>query len=163
MRSSLKVGDSVRLSTTNSDGSVIAYWAKCYKILDNGKACIEIPKKIMSLPFPPYSSNRIVMVNNVLEASIKRANPQTVEAPASSPVKYEAELVLWSRVGHTPLTKRQGAYCDELARKKVMVAGVSEARSALMHLAGQTPYSSKGYYYIPALPNQNIRSAWVSF
>jgi hypothetical protein len=71
--SRLRVGDSVRLSTPWSDGSVVAYWAKCYRVTDDGRAGIQIPAKVMALRFPPFATNRVLIKNAVAETSIKRA------------------------------------------------------------------------------------------
>ncbi len=71
--SSLCIGDFVRLSTPWSDGSTVSYWAKCYRIADDGRAAILIPAKVMSLRFPPFSSNRVLIKNEFITGSIKRA------------------------------------------------------------------------------------------
>ena len=70
---SLRVGDFVRLSTPWSDGSIVAYWAKCYCIMDDGRAGIRIPDKVMALKFPPFPKNRMLIKNEIPEISIKRA------------------------------------------------------------------------------------------
>ncbi len=70
---SLRIGDSVRLSTPWSDGSIVSYWAKCYRIADDGRAAIRIPAKVMALRFPPFSRNGVLIKNEIPEASIKRA------------------------------------------------------------------------------------------
>jgi len=69
----LRVGDSVRLSTPWSDGSTVSYWATCYRIADDGRAAIRIPDKVMALRFPPFSSNRVLIKNEICAAAIKRA------------------------------------------------------------------------------------------
>ena len=69
----LRIGDSVRLSTPWSDGSVISYWAKCYRIAEDGRAAIHIPAKVMALKFPPFPKDRMLIPNAIPEVSIKRA------------------------------------------------------------------------------------------
>jgi hypothetical protein len=71
--SSLKVGDSVKLSTPWSDGSIISYWAKCYRVTSTGIAGIRIPAKVMALKFAPYPSAKMLFKNQFSESSIKRA------------------------------------------------------------------------------------------
>jgi hypothetical protein len=71
--SGLNIGDSVRLSTPWSDGSIVSYWAKCYRITEDGRAAISIPAKVMALKFPPFPKNRMLIKNEIPEASIKRA------------------------------------------------------------------------------------------
>ena len=69
----LRIGDSVRLSTTWSDGSIISYWAKCYRIAEDGRAAIHIPAKVMALKFPPFPNDRRLIPNSIPEVLIKRA------------------------------------------------------------------------------------------
>lgn len=71
--SALRIGDSVRLATPWSDGSIVSYWAKCYRISDDGRAEIRIPAKVMALQFPPFPKDRMLIKNEIPEASIKRA------------------------------------------------------------------------------------------
>lgn len=75
--------------------------------------------------------------------------------------QYAATLVVWSRIGHTPLTGRTGAYCDELARVETTVSGPQDALDQLTALRNNTPHADKGHYYIPELPNQNYRTYWL--
>jgi hypothetical protein len=70
---SLCIGDSVRLSTPWSDGSIVSYWAKCYRIADDGRAAIIIPAKVMALKFPPFPKDRMLIKNEIPESCIKRA------------------------------------------------------------------------------------------
>jgi len=70
----LRIGDSVRLSTPWSDGSIVSYWAKCYRIADDGRAAIHIPAKVMALKFPPFPKDRMLIANAIPEASIKRGS-----------------------------------------------------------------------------------------
>jgi hypothetical protein len=70
---SLKVGDSVKLSTPWSNGSIISYWAKCYRVSADGIAGIRIPAKVMALRFAPYPSAKMLFKNQFSEGLIKRA------------------------------------------------------------------------------------------
>ena len=70
---SLKVGDSVKLSTPWSDGSIVSYWAKCYRVTADGIAGIRIPAKVMALRFAPYPSAKMLFKNQFSESLIKRA------------------------------------------------------------------------------------------
>jgi len=72
--SALQIGDFVRLSTPWSDGSIVSYWAKCYRIADDGRAAIHIPAKVMALKFPPFPKDRMLIANAIPEASIKRGS-----------------------------------------------------------------------------------------
>ena len=54
----MKKGDSVKLSTTHSDGSIITYRAKIFRINIGGTAWVEIPRRVRNLPFPPYKGKR---------------------------------------------------------------------------------------------------------
>ena len=79
--------------------------------------------------------------------------------PASE--QYETLIVIWSRIGHTPITHRRGSYCDELDRCTIYCESPREAEFRLRELMEQTPHAYKGYYYLPDYPNQNVRDRWV--
>lgn len=74
----------------------------------------------------------------------------------------EAEIRIWSSVGHTPVTKRAGKYCDLLVYKIIEVANVSEAKERTKQLIRSTQHATKGNFYCPEEPNQNKRTGWVS-
>jgi hypothetical protein len=76
---------------------------------------------------------------------------------------YTATLRVWSAIGHTPITKRKGSFCDELAKTEVEVANPAEAKLYLAKLASETKHAVKGYFEIPSYPNQNTRTGWSSF
>lgn len=82
-------------------------------------------------------------------------------ASNTTPKTYPAELRLWSSVGHAPLTNRQGSYCDLLVVETVEVTSPRDAREKLAELAKRTKHSSKGHFYIPGFPNQNVRTHWT--
>ncbi len=84
-------------------------------------------------------------------------------ATATPAALYTATLTLWSGIGHTPITKRKGSYCDELAKTEVEVSSPTEARLFLAKLAGETRHAVRGHFEIANFPNQNTRSGWSSF
>lgn len=74
-------------------------------------------------------------------------------------MKYACELVCWSAIGHTPLTNRGGAHCDELARKMVNVKDHADAKSKLIEFTNSTEHAVNGHAQLSvAYPNQNYRS-----
>ena len=78
---------------------------------------------------------------------------------ATNETKHNATIRIWSRIGHTPLTGRGGAYCDELAVAEVVVSGVDAGIAKLRELLASTPHAEKGNVYSPTFPN-NFRSNW---
>jgi acetyltransferase-like isoleucine patch superfamily enzyme len=48
----------LRLSTTNSDGSVISYSARIVRTNPDNTIWVEIPARVRALPFPPYGGKR---------------------------------------------------------------------------------------------------------
>lgn len=75
--------------------------------------------------------------------------------------KYGAEIRIWSAIGHTPITGRRGAYCDELAMECIDVAHPGEAREAAEKLKKQHPHAATAHFNVPSYPNQNIRTGWL--
>jgi len=70
---SLKVGDFVKMAIPYSTGETISFYAKCYRITEDGIAGIRIPAKVMALRFNPYPSAKMLFKNQFAESSIKRA------------------------------------------------------------------------------------------
>jgi len=70
---SLKVGDFVKMAIPHSTGETISFYAKCYRITEDGIAGIRIPAKVMALRFNPYPSAKMLFKNQFAESSIKRA------------------------------------------------------------------------------------------
>ena len=75
---------------------------------------------------------------------------------------HPAKLYLWTRPGNTPLTGRGESFCDLLAEITVEVTDHIDARHKLAELAENYPDAEKGSFYIPSLPNQNLRTDWRS-
>ena len=74
----------------------------------------------------------------------------------------KATLRVWSEIGNTPLTKRAGSYCDELAKVEIEVDGPVEAKAALKDLMLKTPHAADGHFEVPEFWNQNTRSGSMS-
>jgi hypothetical protein len=77
-------------------------------------------------------------------------------------MKYNTTIVVWSNIGHTPLTHRTGSYCDELLRIEVQCEDPAEARALTQKLVRETPHGYSGYYDLPDHPNQNTRHGFTS-
>jgi hypothetical protein len=75
---------------------------------------------------------------------------------------YLADLIVWSRAGHTPVTGRAGLYCDVLVKVSIPVADPAEARAELKALMARTPHADYGHYGVPSYPNQNTRDGFMS-
>ncbi len=72
------------------------------------------------------------------------------------------EIVVWSRVGHTPITNRVGSFCDELVRVDVECDSPKEAEHRLARILRKTPHAANGYFNIAGWWNQNTRSGCLS-
>ena len=75
---------------------------------------------------------------------------------------YKTEIVIWSKIGHCPVTNRKGAYCDELLKEEIECDSPASAKARVKKLLTTVPNAAKGYFYIPAYPNQNMRTGWIS-
>lgn len=76
--------------------------------------------------------------------------------------EYRAEVRIWSEIGHCPITKRDGAYYDELAIVQLSVVGPVEAFNRTVELIKAIPHGHSGHFTIVDYPNQNTRSGWVN-
>lgn len=73
---------------------------------------------------------------------------------------YTAQITVWSRIGHTPITKRPGSYCDVLVETEVLCDGPTDARRVTLAIKHAHPHADRAYFYMPTYPNQNTRSNW---
>lgn len=75
---------------------------------------------------------------------------------------YKTKIILWSKIGHCPVTNRKGDYCDEVARVEIYTIGPYDALEEARKLIKKTPHAFSGHYSIPEYPNQNVRSRFFS-
>lgn len=66
-------------------------------------------------------------------------------------MKYETKLQIWSKVGHCPISKRTGSWCDKLDERTESFASPSEARLALKKFMESDPDTHTGYYEMDTL------------
>jgi hypothetical protein len=74
---------------------------------------------------------------------------------------YATHIKLWSANGHTPITHRQGAYCDVLLDTVIQCETPAQAENEVQRLKRETEHAVYGHFYMPDYPNQNIRSRFV--
>jgi hypothetical protein len=77
-------------------------------------------------------------------------------------MKYPTEIVLWTKIGHTPLTGRSGSYCDELLRTTVLCENPAEAMALVRRLIQETEHADSGYFNVIEYPNQNTRNRFIN-
>ena len=70
---------------------------------------------------------------------------------------FETEIFIWSRLGHTPLTKRAGAYYDELLKTVILCENPADALEKGRELLRNTEHGFSGAFFIPEYPNLNTR------
>lgn len=80
----------------------------------------------------------------------------------SKTTTYKAEIVIWSAIGSTPITKRSGIFCDELRREMFEVEDHFQAIEKVEELLDSVPYASSGSYHIPDYWNSNKRTDFFS-
>jgi hypothetical protein len=73
---------------------------------------------------------------------------------------YAATLHVWSRLGHTPLTKRNGPYYDVLHLSEITVKDRADALAQGEAMKAKTPHGDSGHVQIHEYPNQNHCSLW---
>jgi hypothetical protein len=75
---------------------------------------------------------------------------------------YACKIRVWSAIGFTPVTKREGAYCDVLADIETHVATPVAARELTSKLIKIIPGAVSGHFQLDeAWPNQNTRHDFV--
>lgn len=72
-------------------------------------------------------------------------------------------IKVWSDIGHCPITKRAGNYCDLLVDQESNIFDVSpaKARKIVESLIKSTPHARSGYFCIVNWMNQNTRESFV--
>ena len=73
----------------------------------------------------------------------------------------KTEIKVWSRIGHTPVTGRSGAYSDELVSETTDCTNPHDAEQYVVGLMKRTPHAYTGYFIIHEWWNQNTCSQWV--
>ena len=73
----------------------------------------------------------------------------------------KAEIIIWSAIGHTPITHRSGPYCDVLLETVREAANPHEAREIAKELMRSTPGADTAHFDLPEFWNQNTRTGWV--
>lgn len=78
--------------------------------------------------------------------------PPTKSAPVQT---YATQIYIWSAIGHTPITKRKGAYCDKLREETIECDSPASAKARVQELLAKVPHADRGFYYVIGYPNQN--------
>lgn len=85
-------------------------------------------------------------------------NKQTVKEEGKKEMK--ATIRVWSAIGHTPVTGRKGAYCDELVRVENVYSSVDEIVKTMRDTLENTRYGVDAHYDAPDAPN-NFKTGWM--
>ena len=59
----IKVGSKIRFSTTLPDGGIASFSVRVVKLMGDGTAWVEFPKRALALPFPPNDGKRFALHN----------------------------------------------------------------------------------------------------
>lgn len=74
---------------------------------------------------------------------------------------YTCTIKIWSDIGHTPITNRKGAYCDELKTFSIAVYSHEQAIENVKDAIRAIPHAVSGHYNIINYPNHNKASNFV--
>jgi hypothetical protein len=74
---------------------------------------------------------------------------------------FKTIIIIWSDIGKTPITHREGAYCDELLHCETYCETPGEAIALAQKLLHETPHGYSAYYNMPEYPNQNTRNGFT--
>lgn len=72
-------------------------------------------------------------------------------------------IKIWSKIGHTPVTNRQGAFCDLLVDTVVECASPTEAKEIVLELKNKTKGAYSCHYNMPEWSNQNDKSGFCHY
>jgi len=76
---------------------------------------------------------------------------------------FPTTIIIWSRTGNTPITKRGGGFCDELVHVTLDCASPDEALVVTAELKARTPHAYACHFHMPDFPNQNTRSQFCHY
>lgn len=71
---------------------------------------------------------------------------------------FPCTVTLWSAYGHTPITHREGLFCDVVALETINVQDHEDAIKQAREMLKATPHAVKGHFYIREGYNQNLAS-----
>lgn len=75
---------------------------------------------------------------------------------------YTATIIVFSAIGDTPLTNREGPFCDKLLEENIEVANAEQARIRTEELIHDTQDGHSGHYHIHGYWNPNTQDAFIS-
>lgn len=76
--------------------------------------------------------------------------------------QYAVRYVLWSKIGDTPVTRREGAYCDIVLEAVGHATDPKDAKRKLAKLLRATDSAWSGFFNMETYPNQNARTEFLN-
>lgn len=74
---------------------------------------------------------------------------------------YKTEITIWSKIGNTPKTGRNGAFCDVLLQTVIDCENPADAKAATKRLIAETPHGFTGHFHMQDHPNQNTNQMFL--
>jgi len=74
---------------------------------------------------------------------------------------YKTEVTIWSAIGNTPITKRNGNYCDEMFKFVIECSTPESAKRFVKTFIAETKDCDSGYFNMIDYPNNNLRNQFV--
>ncbi len=69
----------------------------------------------------------------------------------------KTKIYIHSQIGHTPVTERDGAYCDKLVEATIDCKDFNDAKEQLKRIFQQTPFAHYASFDMFEHSNQNLR------
>lgn len=76
---------------------------------------------------------------------------------------YKTQVMIWSNIGNNPITKRTGAFCDELVNMFIECTDPNDALNQVLKIKQNTPHAYSCWFNIIDYPNQNTKSAFCHY
>lgn len=76
---------------------------------------------------------------------------------------YLTHVMVWSRNGHTPITNRGGAYCDELVNTYIECTDPDDALEKVAAIKAATKHAYACYFNMKEYPNQNTKRRFCHY
>ena len=76
---------------------------------------------------------------------------------------YRNNVFIWSNTGHTPITGRGQAFCDELVNTYIDCVDPADALTKVLEIKKATPHAHSCYFNMIDYPNQNTKSKFCHY
>jgi len=88
---------------------------------------------------------------------------QDINQPRIIMQTYLTRVTIWSKTGHTPITGRDGAFCDELVNTYIECVDPTDAMAKVLEIKKATEHAYSCHFNMIDYPNQNTKAKFCHY